>query len=292
MEPYSLYTYLSILLMILCTFLHDLQQSTCQQTYLGNVDLECNKSVSISKGYLCNGPQNLCQSFITFRSEPPYDTPVSIAYLLGSDASSITLINKFSSFDEKIPSKESVIVPVSCSCSGSLYQHNAPYTTKPNDTYFLVANNTYQGLTTCQALLGQNYYDEKNLGSGVELTVPIRCACATANQTENGVTYLLAYMAQAGDNMSFIGNEFGVDVQSIVDANMLPNGDAIRVFTPLLIPLKSESCSANPEKFFCQCKNGFLVDGILKGLHCKPDGKKFPVKLVTLLGKTLADKFN
>ncbi|ESR41837.1 Wall-associated receptor kinase-like 1 [Citrus sinensis] len=284
MEQYSLYTYLSIWLMILCTFLHDLQQSNCQQTYLDNVQLDCYKSVSISKGYLCNGPQKLCQSFITFRSQPPFNTPVSIAYLLGSDASSITLINKFSSSDEKIHADKLVIVPVSCSCSGSLYQHNAPYTIKANDTYFLVANNTYQGLTTCQALLGQNYYDEKNLGSGLEVIVPLRCACPTAKQIDNGVSYLLAYMATWGDTISSIGHKFGADKQSILDANKLSEDDLIFTFTPLLIPLKSESCSANPEKFFCQCKNGFLVDEMLKGLHCKPDGKKFPVKLVTLLG--------
>ncbi|KAH9734416.1 Wall-associated receptor kinase-like 1 [Citrus sinensis] len=282
--PYSLCTYLSIWLMILCNFLHDLQQSNCQQTYLGSVNLECNNTPAISKGYLCNGPQKLCQSFITFRSQPPYDTPVSIAYLLGSEASSITSINKISSTDEKLPTDKLVIVPISCSCTASIYQHSTPYTIKANDTYFMLARYTYQGLTTCQALLGQNYFDAPNITIGAQVMIPLRCACPTANQIDKGVSYLLAYMAAKGDTISSIGYKFGVDQQSILEANMLSKADSIFPFAPLLIPLKNGSCSANPENFFCHCKNGFLVDGKLEGLHCKPDGKKFPVELVALLG--------
>lgn len=158
--------------------------------------------------------------------------------------------------------------------------------------YFKLANNTYQGLTTCQALLGQNYNDIPNLGIGVEVTVPLGCACAIANQKYNRVSHLLAYMAKWVNIISSIGNESGAGEQSIVEANMLSEDDIIFPFVPLLIPLKRQSCSANPENFFCHCKNGFLANGILEGLHCKPDAKKFPVKLVSLLGKTLADKFN
>ncbi|XP_031258635.1 wall-associated receptor kinase-like 1 [Pistacia vera] len=279
MEPYSSLSFLISIFLLLSPFFNP---SNCQQTYLNNTQLDCQKNPSISKGYLCNGLETSCQSFITFRSQPPYDSPIRIAYLLGSEASGITSINNISSNNDTIPPGKLVIIPVSCSCSsGSIYQHNTPYTIKSNETYLSIANNTYQGLTTCQALMGQNYYDELSLEPGLQLTVPLRCACPSANQTANGVSSLLAYMVTWGDTIGSMADLFGVDEKSILEANKLSQDSLIYPFTPLLIPLKSESCSKNPEKFFCYCPADGSLDGIS---YCKTEGKKFPVKLVTLLG--------
>ncbi|KAJ9169741.1 hypothetical protein P3X46_017898 [Hevea brasiliensis] len=259
------------------------QPSNCQQEYLNNTQLNCDQNPSISKGYLCNGNQMPCQSFLTFFSRPPFDFPISIAYLLGSEASSIALINNIS-VNDRIPPEKSIIVPVSCSCTGSIYQHNTPYTIKSTETYFSIANDTYQGLTTCQALMGQNYYDPQNLQVGTELMVPLRCACPSQNQTENGVISLLMYMVTWGDSITSIANDFGADVESILTANRLPQNGVIFPITPILVPLKSDSCKVNPGgKFFCHCPNGYLADGA-EGLNCRPESKKFPVKLVTVLG--------
>ncbi|KAJ0079658.1 hypothetical protein Patl1_24341 [Pistacia atlantica] len=280
MEPYSSLSFLISIFLLLSPFFNP---SNCQQTYLNNTQLDCQKNPSISKGYLCNGLETSCQSFITFRSQPPYDSPIRIAYLLGSEASGITSINNISSNNDTIPPGKLVIIPVSCSCSsGSIYQHNTPYTIKSNETYLSIANNTYQGLTTCQALMGQNYYDELSLEPGLQLTVPLRCACPSANQTANGVSSLLAYMVTWVDTIGSMTDLFGVDEKSILEANKLSQDSNIYPFTPLLIPLKSESCSKNPEKFFCYCPADGSLDGIS---YCKTEGKKFPVKLVTLLAK-------
>ncbi|KAJ4721479.1 putative Kinase [Melia azedarach] len=265
------------LLFAFCLFLFlPYQPSNCQQIYLNNTQLQCDQNASSTRGYVCNGPQKSCQSFTTFRSDPPYDSAVSIAYLLASEASSIASINNISS-NEKIPSGKLVIVPVSCSCSGSVYQHNAPYTIKLGDTYFNIANNIYQGQTTCQALIGQNYYEATNLTVGSELLIPLRCACPSKDQAANGVTSLLKYMVTWGDSINSIADHFGVEVRSIINANMLTLDDNIYPFTPVLVPLKGDSCTSTTNRFI-------FTDGRLKSLNCKPDTKKFPVKLVTLLG--------
>ncbi|XP_027351379.1 wall-associated receptor kinase-like 1 [Abrus precatorius] len=275
---------LNTILLLLCIFPHSFNS---QQVYLNGTVYDCSVNPSASKGYLCNGLQKSCTSFLVFRSKPPYDNPVSIAYLLGSEASTIASINNISR-DNKIPSNKSIIVPVFCSCSGNIYQHNTPYTAIKNDTYYELVKETFQGLTTCQAMTGQNYYAPINISIGAELTVPILCACPTANQAGRGVTSLLVHLVNYGDTVKSIGEAYGVDEQSLLEANELSvpqNANSsidILALTPILVPLIGKSCKENPDKFYCKC---FNADGSSKGLFCdQSDGKKFPAKLVAALG--------
>ncbi|KAM4082186.1 hypothetical protein ACJW30_11G151800 [Castanea mollissima] len=275
MESLSFYT-LSIVL-FLCLFC---DTTYCQQAYLNNSQLNCTGNPSISKGYLCNRPLQSCKSYVTFRSQPPYDTAQSIADLLGSEASLIASINNVSNIFDSIPADKLTIVPITCSCSGTIYQYYAPYTAKKSDTYFHIANDTFQGLSTCQALIGQNYYNSEDIPVGTELTIPVRCACPTENQTVNGVISLLNYMVTINDTVSSIAKAFGVSVQSILEANMLSQESIIYPFTPILVPLQSKTCTTNPSSFFCDCLNGYVADGV----SCKTDPRKFPVKWIALLG--------
>lgn len=261
--------------------------SNCQQQYIANKQLDCSLNPSISKGYHCNGPQKSCRSFVTFRSKSPYETTLSIAYLLGSEATTIASINNVSNI-EKITPNKLIIVPVSCSCSGNIYQHLTPYTVKGSDhNYFQIANETYQGLTTCQALKGRNYYDNENLKAGTELMVPLRCACPSQNQTQKGVTSLLTYMVVSGDALSLIAEYFGASLQSVLKANKLSENSIIYPFTPILVPRRSENCTVNPESSACKCPRGYHGEWNLEGLTCIHDSKIFPVKLVTILSISL-----
>ncbi|KAK7295155.1 hypothetical protein RJT34_18060 [Clitoria ternatea] len=289
MEPHNnnLKILSSIIFLFLCMFPQSLK---CQQVYLNNTVHDCTENPSASKGYLCNGLQKSCTSFLLFRSQPPYDNPVSIAYLLGSDASAIASINKISR-DAKVPSNHSIIVPVFCSCSGNIYQHNTPYTAIKNDTYFELVKETFQGLTTCQAMMGQNYYPPVSIPIGAELTVPMLCACPTENQTEKGVTALLVYLVNYGDTVKSIGEAYGVDEQSVLEANELsvqPSSNrSMELFalTPILVPLIGKSCKENPDQFYCKCFQAPHANGSSEGFSCdESDGQKFPAKLVAGLG--------
>lgn len=257
--------------------------SFSQQAYINNQTLfNCTNNAAITKGYLCGiGHIKSCMSFISFRSRAPYDTAITIGQLLGSQASEIASLNHIFSSADMIPTDQLILVPVSCTCSGNIFQHFTPYTVKKSDTYFRTATETYQGLTTCQAMISQNYYDPEQIPVGAELMVPVRCACPTENQTARGVTSLLTYTINMNDvrGVNSIGERFGVDGQSILDANMLSPNSSIYPSTPILVPLKRESCSISPELFFCKCPNGYLADG-----KCSSNEKGFPTKLVTLLG--------
>ncbi|KAF2312007.1 hypothetical protein GH714_027737 [Hevea brasiliensis] len=187
------------------------------------------------------------QSFLTFRSDPTYNTPVAIAYLLTASATRIASINNISSDVASIPTDTQVIIPVNCSCfSRQYYQHNATYNLKlPSETYFSVANNTYQGLSTCQAMMDQNPYGDRNLLVNMSLEVPLRCACPTSNQTALGFKYLLTYMVTWGDSISSIAQLFSVDQQTVLDANKLTSSSIIFPFTPILVPLTREPTKIN-----------------------------------------------
>ncbi|KAI3861467.1 hypothetical protein MKW98_000419 [Papaver atlanticum] len=220
--------------------------STAQQIYVDNKQNDCynNNTLPFTNGFQCNNPnRSTCTSYLVFRSQPPYDSATTIGYLLGSEPSQIARINNITDID-KIPLNNLVIVPVTCSCSGKYYQHTTFYTMKyTGETYFFTANNTFQGLTTCQALMAQNpQHDSRKLTARMNLTVPLRCACPTKNQTDAGFNFLLSYLINWGEDISSIADTFdnGVTEESINEANELSAEDTIFPFTTLLVPFKTE----------------------------------------------------
>lgn len=221
-----------------------------QQLYENNHQLDCynGKFNASTKGYKCSADDptpSTCQSYLTFRAVPPYNSPVLISYLLGAQQSAplIASFNNISSDTATIPTDSLVVIPVNCSCyEGQYYQYNTTYVLKSGDTYFRVANDTYQGLSTCQALMAQNPWDSHNLTVGIPLQVPLRCACPSPNQTAQGVKYLLSYVVTWADSVSSIAELFGgagATEESTMYANQLSSG-LIFPFTTLLIPLATE----------------------------------------------------
>ncbi|KAL2529808.1 Protein LYK5 [Forsythia ovata] len=219
-------------------------------SYVNNKQLNnCQQNDTTTIGFVCNGATS-CRSYLTFRSTPTYNNPITIAYLLAADASEIARANNISDVSV-LPVDTLVVVPVDCSCSGadSRYQHNASYTIKvQGETYFSVANDTYQALTTCQAMEANNPYDFRNLVVNLRLNVPLWCACPTLNQTAAGFKYLLTYLIRLGDSYSYIADAFsgaGADIQGILNANKLSANDIVFYFTPILVPLTKEPTKEN-----------------------------------------------
>ncbi|GLT47425.1 hypothetical protein SLA2020_211240 [Shorea laevis] len=207
--------------------------SYAQQPYVKGQLLDCLNSTDTSKGYSCNSFQKSCLSYVTFRSTSSYDSADTIAHLLGADANLIASLNRFPSKTTAIPSNKLVFVPVNCSCFGNYYQHNSSYVINEGDTYFTVSNNTYQGLTSCQAMKAQNPFDPL---VGAHLFIPLRCACPTYYQNASGVNYLLTYIVTQGDTVSAIAEKFGADAKRVMADNDL-SIDIIYPFTPILIAI-------------------------------------------------------
>ncbi|KAF2283628.1 hypothetical protein GH714_012590 [Hevea brasiliensis] len=213
------------------------------QLYEGKATTNCSNTGDSVLGYSCNGLNRTCQAYLTFRSQPPYNTVASISTLLNSDPSQLSAINSVSeaaSFD----TNKLVLVPVNCSCSGNYSQANTSYVVQAGDSPFLIANNTYQGLSNCQAVQDQNRRQTTDIFAGEKLNIPLRCACPTKNQTGVGIKYLLSYLVTWGDTVSAVSVKFGGDTGRSLEANGLSEQNAvIYPFTTLLIPLENPPSS-------------------------------------------------
>ncbi|KAF9678382.1 hypothetical protein SADUNF_Sadunf07G0029200 [Salix dunnii] len=215
-----------------------------QQPYVGKGTTKCSNTENSALGYSCNGLNKSCQAYLIFRSQPPYTTVASISTLLGSDPSQVSQINSVSE-TTSFPTNQLVLVPVNCSCSGDYFQANASYVVQSGNTPFLIANDTYQGLSTCQAIKSQKRTRTVDIFSGETLIVPLRCACPTKNQSDLGIRYLLSYLVTWGDEVSTASVRFGADVGRALEANEISEQNpTIYPFTTLLIPLQNPPTSS------------------------------------------------
>ncbi|CAK8538488.1 unnamed protein product [Lathyrus sativus] len=228
-------------LLTLIIFTIFIPKTLSQQEYVGIKQPDCGNIFNSTLGNICNSI-NSCQSYLTFKSNSLYNTSASISNLLNASPSLVSQSNNISTL-QTIPTDTIITVPVNCSCSGNnkYYQHNSTYTLNTvGETYFSVANYTYQTLTSCQALMAQNTYAIRNLSVGLNLTIPLRCACPTKKQTDQGFKYLLTYLISQDETVASIADIFGVDPQSIFDANELSSSSTIYAFSPISVPLKTE----------------------------------------------------
>ncbi|KAL8193406.1 hypothetical protein R6Q57_026541 [Mikania cordata] len=210
-----------------------------QQPYIRKWNTNCtirNASTSVL-GYACNGVNRTCQAYLTFRSKPPYNTLVSISNLLNANATQLSQLNSVSE-NFTFGTGDMVLVPTRCSCLGQFYQANATYVIQSRDTPFFIANDTFEGLSTCHAIQTQRSNLTNDIYTGSRLTVPLRCACPTEKQAAAGVRYLLSYLITWGQYVSSISAIFGTDTGLTLEANELSEQDSnIYPFTTLLVPL-------------------------------------------------------
>ncbi|XXG81314.1 hypothetical protein AAC387_Pa09g1980 [Persea americana] len=214
-----------------------------QQPYARRETIKCastDNSTSVD-GYSCNGPNQSCQSYLIFRSSPPYDSVANISQLFTSDPYQLSQINSVSR-NATFQSNEEVIVPVNCSCSGPYYQANTSYVVKHGDTRYLIAAEIYQGLVSCREVKKQTCCS-LFIYTGMNVSIPLRCACPTTNQTNKGLKYLLTYLVTSGDSVSSVSRRFGSDVLSTLDANELSEESEIYQSSTLLIPLRKKPSS-------------------------------------------------
>ncbi|MED6182910.1 hypothetical protein PIB30_033134 [Stylosanthes scabra] len=195
-------------------------------------------------------------AFLIFKSQPPYNTITTISNLTSSNPIDLARINDVTNLNTMFQIGKEVIVPLKCSCSSSTnktkyyyYQSKTKHVLGefllPETTYFNVANQTFQGLTTCDSLKRFNPYPQLDLRAGLELDVPLRCACPTWNQARNGIKYLMTYSVNWGDTISTIAARFNATIQNLLEANGISMETTIFPFTTLLIPLPSEPLSSS-----------------------------------------------
>ncbi|KAI3844452.1 hypothetical protein MKW98_022350 [Papaver atlanticum] len=247
---------------------------TSQQNYTKNLVLACDgtdKTGTIPDNlYTCNGKNKSCQGFLLFKSQPSYNSVLTISKLTHSDPSKLAHVNNVS-LSANFPTNKEVVVPVNCSCSGKYYQANSSFVIPTSqDTYFSIANNTYQGLSSCDSLIDENIYNFTSLLPGYELRVPLRCACPTSNQILNGTEYLLTYSVYWGDTVPKLSDRFNVSIKSILVGNGFSEREedpTLFPFTTILIPFsaKPDSIKTKIQTLQMQSPNRYVLNDNTKG---------------------------
>ncbi|CAL4940135.1 unnamed protein product [Urochloa decumbens] len=228
-----------------------LPSAAAQQPYEANAQTDCytNNGSSVL-GYTCRrrgsgggggNATQACDAYLAFRSAPAagYSSPISVSYLLNATAPAVAAANGVP-VASPVEASGLLLVPVPCACTAAgYYQHGASYVIQSGDeTYFTIANNTYQGLATCQALMAQNpAHDSLDLYPNISLSVPLRCACPSPAQAAAGVRYLVTYVLGWDDDSSTVAGRFRADYQAVLDANSLTDDSTVYPFTTMLVPL-------------------------------------------------------
>ncbi|KAI3737041.1 hypothetical protein L2E82_27036 [Cichorium intybus] len=256
-----------------------------QQQYTGNQVLNCKTKDDFL--YTCNGQHQSCQSFLVFKSKPPLDSIPTIAALMSTTTHELARINNVTE-TTVFPNSKEVVIPVNCSCKEQYYKAITSFYLAPHaKTYFVVANETFQGLSTCNSLMHANSYGEFDLEEGIELKVPLRCACPTKDQVLSGTKYLLTYSIVIKDNVHDVARRFNVSTESVLKANGFSESNpTLFPFTTILIPLPAEPSISGtiilPETTSSSAKRSKVKKTLKVGISAVV----FMAVLVTVLGIT------
>ncbi|PNT15346.1 hypothetical protein POPTR_010G078700v4 [Populus trichocarpa] len=228
-----------------------------------------------TQGFTCTANQSSfpCQTYAFYRATAPNFLDLSsIGDLFSVSRLMISKPSNISSPASPLIPNQPLFVPLSCSCNTmngtSISFANITYTIKPNDTFYLVSTEYFGNLTTYQSVqLVNPTLIPTLLQIGVEVIFPIFCKCPNQTQLQNKVNYLVSYVFQPSDNLSSVASTFGVETQSIVDAN----GNNIQPFDTIFIPVNQLPQLAQPTVFPSLAPSGKtqrkgLIIGLAVGL--------------------------
>ncbi|KAG0568631.1 hypothetical protein KC19_6G034500 [Ceratodon purpureus] len=193
-------------------------------------------------GYACTGARSTCQSYTVYRTEGSQNlstiasnfntSATEIANASGVDPTLVTL--------RPFGDHTLLYVPLACSCFNGTYQSRIWYAVMPLDTMLIIANSTFQGLTTYPAIQAANpTVVPTNMSIGQLLNIPLQCSCPSTEQLRVGSQLLVTYSIFPQDTIVDISKRFNVSESDIEDANGVTDQMAQKLvpFSILLIPL-------------------------------------------------------
>ncbi|KAH7351696.1 hypothetical protein KP509_19G010700 [Ceratopteris richardii] len=230
-----------------------------QSYYTSDIASECLERHPENAGYVCEADTQSCETVAYFRAQSgTYSSLDSIANdLFDMNASAIASRSGLSyPNNTQLADGQGLYIPITCTCYGKHSSQNVTYNIQLRDTFSAVANQTYEGLTTCQAIQAANpALIPTNLVVNQRTIVPIRCACPSATQKQMGVVSLVTYPVADGDDIKSVVQRFGIVEQQFLAANSIPNTSSLlfaatTVLLPFLvkpsIPPNATSISSAP----------------------------------------------
>jgi hypothetical protein len=196
-------------------------------------------------GYTCAAAESQgCTSYTLYRTQSSEEDLTTVSALFNTSTSIIAGISGLNLTTSSLPVGTPLYIPLACNCVQNSYQGNVSRTYQAivscqlvsGNTFFLIANNTYAGLTTYQAIEAANpTLMPTDLRIGTQVIIPLRCACPSA--TQNGTKILLSFVLFPNENFSIVSSYFNVSHTDLGTANEITVNTPLQPFSTLLIPL-------------------------------------------------------
>ena len=191
-------------------------------------------------GYACTGKTNNCTTYAIYRTQSSQETFATVGNLFNLTAAQVAKDSGKNLTSAALAAKTALYIKLSCGCTNGTYRGNVTHKVVSLDTYAAIANNTYEGLTTYQAMEAANpAYSPTALQAGQMLYVPVRCACPSASQTANGTKLLLTYVIFPQETLGIMSGYFGNSLADLEAANNVTATTVLQAFSTFLIPLKA-----------------------------------------------------
>jgi serine/threonine protein kinase len=203
-------------------------------------------------GYTCAAQSPSCTSYALYRTHRSGENLTYVSGLFNTTAEAIANVssstgglNLTANSAASLPAGTPLFIPLACNCVRRSYQGNvsrtyeatAIWTIVEGNTFFLIANNTYEGLTTYQAIEAANPTQEAtDLHLNSLSTIPLRCACPSTRQV--GTRFLLSFAVFPQESsLGVLSSYFNVSVADLEAANEINATTTLQPFSTLLVPL-------------------------------------------------------
>ncbi|XP_068650754.1 serine/threonine receptor-like kinase NFP [Aristolochia californica] len=222
-------------------------------------------------GYACSSDLSLypCNTYAFYRAASPFLLSLaSVADLFNVSPLMISRSSDISSPSSPLIPNQSLLIPITCSCTSNHSYGNVSYQIKGGDTFYLLSTFAFQNLTTYNAVeLVNPSLVPTNLSIGEDVVFPIFCQCPDRTLIGNRVNYLITYTFQPSDTLSSVARKFeSSDVDLLASING-GKGKEIAPFSTILVPVsevpKFDQPIVSPSTYTKRSRNG---NGLLVGL--------------------------
>ncbi|CAH1437520.1 unnamed protein product [Lactuca virosa] len=177
-----------------------------------------------------------CQTYLTYRARSPYMDLGNISDLFDVSRLSIAEASNLTSENQDIVFNQLLLIPITCSCNGSIYFSKVTYSIKKGDSFYVAATSVFQNLTDYHYVQDMNpSLNPTNLTIGDQVVFPLLCKCPTKLQKTQD-KYLITYIWQPEDKLSPVSSIFNTSSYDIDKENNFRNFTAT-VCLPVLIPV-------------------------------------------------------
>ncbi|KAK7309259.1 hypothetical protein RJT34_05833 [Clitoria ternatea] len=180
-----------------------------------------------------------CETYVTYIAQPPnLLSLINISDIFDTSPLSIARASNLKAENDKLSPGQTLLIPLTCGCTGDRYFANISYEINRGDNYYFVASTTYENLTNWRVVMDLNpSISEFMLQPGTKVVFPLFCKCPSKNQLDQGIKYLITYVWKPNDNVSLVSSMFGASPKDILTENNYSQNFTAATNLPVLIPV-------------------------------------------------------